>query len=129
MPDLITTFGNLQRSRPAGEKRRAARTAAAADVPTDVASALRQMQLLASGDSPRVAMLPSSFATRASRIELGWGTIFLKRALAPEAAEAFIAERVCAEAAWYKVACGVVPGVAPTVLGSLPGAGVIALEY
>jgi tRNA A-37 threonylcarbamoyl transferase component Bud32 len=127
MPDLITTFGNLQRSRPASEKRRTARAAAAADVPTDVASALRQMQLLASGDSPRVAMLPSGLATRASRIDLGWGTICLKRALAADAA--FIAERICAEAAWYKVACGVVPGVAPTVLGSLPAAGVIALEY
>jgi tRNA A-37 threonylcarbamoyl transferase component Bud32 len=130
MPDLITTFGNLQRSRPASEKRRPPRAAAAADVPTDVVSALRQMQLLASGDSPRVAMLPSSLATRASRIDLGWGTIFLKRALAPEAApEGFIAERVGAEAAWFKVACGVVPGVAPTVLGSLPAAGVVALEY
>src|SRR5262245_10845546 len=131
MPDLITTFGNMQRSRPASEKRRSARTTvAAADLPTDVVSALRQMQLLASGDSPRVTMLPSSFATRASRVDLGWGTIFLKRELAPEAgAESFLAERVHAEAAWFKVACGVVPGVAPTVLGSLPGAGVIALEY
>lgn len=130
MPDLITTFSNLQRSRPAAEKRRAPRPVAAADVPTDVASALRQMQLLASGDSPRVTMLPSGFATRACRIDLGWGTIFLKRDLAPEtAAESFIAERVGAEAAWFKVACGVVPGVAPTVLGSLPAAGVVALEY
>jgi Phosphotransferase enzyme family len=131
MPDLITTFSNMQRSRPAAEKRRGARTTvAAADVPTDVVSALRQMQLLASGDSPRVTMLPSSFATRASRIDLGWGTIFLKRALASEAgAESFVAERVHAEAAWFKVACGVVPGVAPTVLGSLPAAGVVALEY
>jgi hypothetical protein len=130
MPDLITTFSNLQRSRPAAEKRRTPRPVAAADVPTDVASALRQMQLLASGDSPRVTMLPSSFATRACRIDLGWGTIFLKRELAPEAAaESFIAERVGAEAAWFKVACGVVPGVAPTVLGSLPAAGVVALEY
>ena len=130
MPDLITTFSNLERSRPAAEKRRTPRPVAAADVPTDVASALRQMQLLASGDSPRVTMLPSSFATRACRIDLGWGTIFLKRELAPEAAaEGFVAERVGAEAAWFKVACGVVPGVAPTVLGSLPGAGVVALEY
>jgi Phosphotransferase enzyme family len=130
MPDLITTFSKMQRSRPAAEKRRSTRTVAAADVPTDVASALRQMQLLASGDSPRVTMLPSSLTTRACRIELGWGTIFLKRALASEtAAEAFIAERVCAEAAWFKVACAVVPGVAPAVLGSLPAAGVLALEY
>ena len=129
MPDLITTFGNLQRNRPASEKRRMAR-AAAADVPTDVASALRQMQLLASGDSPRVTMLPSSVATRACRIELGWGTIFLKRALAPDpAADGFLAERTRAESAWFKVACGVVPGVAPTVLGSLPAAGLLALEY
>jgi tRNA A-37 threonylcarbamoyl transferase component Bud32 len=130
MPDLITTFGELERSRPANEKRRPARNVAAGDVPTDIASALRQMQLLASGDSPHVAMLTSSFATRAARVELGWGTVFLKRALAPEAgAEAFLAERVCAEAAWFRVAGGVVPGVAPTVLGSLPAAGAVALEY
>jgi len=130
MPDLITTFSDLQRSRPASEKRRPPRAVAAADVPTDVASALREMQLLASGDSPRVTMLPSSLATRACRIDLGWGTIFLKRARAPEAApEGFIPERIGAEVAWFKVACGVVPGVAPTVLGSLPAAGVVALEY
>jgi len=130
MPDLITTFSNLQRSRPAAEKRRTPRAAPAADVPTDVASALRQMQLLASGDSPRVTMLPSSFATRACRIDLGWGTLFLKRALAPDqAAEGFLAERVQAEAAWFKLAAGVVPGVAPAVLGSLPAAGTLALEY
>jgi hypothetical protein len=129
MPDLLTTFSNLQRSRPAGEKRRAPR-AAAADVPTDVASALRQMQLLASGDSPRVTMIPSGIATRACRIELGWGTLFLKRALATDAvAEGFLAERTCAESAWFRIACGVAPGVAPTVLGSLPTAGVLALEY
>jgi aminoglycoside phosphotransferase (APT) family kinase protein len=130
MPDLITTFSNLQRSRPAAEKRRTARAVATAEVPTDVASALRQMQLLASGDSPRVTMLPSSFATRACRIDLGWGTLFLKRALTPDAAaEGFLAERVHAEAAWFKVAAGVAPGVAPAVLGSLPAAGALALEY
>lgn len=130
MPDLISTFSNLQRSRPASEKRRKARAVAAADVPTDVASALRHMQLLASGDSPRVTMIPSGLATRACRIELGWGTLFLKRALATDAvADGFLAERTCAESAWLKVACGVVPGVAPVVLGSLPAAGMLALEY
>jgi len=130
MPDLLTTFGKMQRTRPAGEKRRAPRAAAHTDVPTDVASALRQMQLLASGDSPRITMIPSGLATRATRIELGWGTIFLKRALATDAlAEGFLAERTCAESAWFRIACGVAPGIAPTVLGSLPAAGVLALEY
>ena len=44
-------------------------------------------------------------------------------------ADAFPAERTCAESAWLKIACGVVPGVAPAVLGPIPEAGVLALEY
>jgi tRNA A-37 threonylcarbamoyl transferase component Bud32 len=130
MADLITTFSNMQRSRPAGGMLAAKRPVAAADVPTEMATALREMQLLANGDSPRATTLPSSRVAHVSRVELGWGTLCLKRAL-PHGTpgDATAAERTCAEAGWLKVACGVVPGVAPAVLGLAPTAGALALEY
>ena len=130
MADLITTFSNMQRSGPAGGMLAATRSVAAAGVPTEMAAALREMQLLANGDSPRATTLPSSRAAHVSRVELGWGTLCLKRALAHDApGNATAAERTDAEAAWLKVACSVVPGVAPVVLGMAPAAGTLALEY
>ena len=66
-----------------------------------------------------------------SGIELGWGVVCLKRQLAPDSAagEAYAVERASAEAAWHKVACGVVPGAAPVVLGALPNGAVFAMEH
>ena len=79
MPDLITRSAICNAAGP----RRApgARTAVtAADVPTDVVSALRQMQLrlrrLAAGHHAAVGLRRAR-----GRIDLGWGTIFLKRSL------------------------------------------------
>jgi aminoglycoside phosphotransferase (APT) family kinase protein len=131
MSDLITTFSTLQHSRPAVGALRALRLVGAADVPTDVVLALRQLELLASGDIPYVTPLVSSRAARIYRVELGWGVVCLKRQLAPDAAagEAHAAERASAEAGWHKVACDVVPGAAPVVLGALPSGTVFAMEY
>jgi aminoglycoside phosphotransferase (APT) family kinase protein len=131
MSDLITTFSTLQHSRPSVGALRALRLVGAADVPTDVVLALRQLELLASGDIPYVTPLVSSRAARIYRIELGWGVVCLKRQLAPEpaAAEAHAAERARAEAGWHKLACDVVPGAAPVVLGALPNGAVFAMEY
>jgi aminoglycoside phosphotransferase (APT) family kinase protein len=131
MSDLITTFSTLQHSRPSVGALRALRLVGAADVPTDVVLALRQLELLASGDIPYVTPLVSSRAARIYRVELGWGVVCLKRQLAPDAAaaEAHAAERASAEAGWHKLACDVVPGAAPVVLGALPNGAVFAMEY
>jgi aminoglycoside phosphotransferase (APT) family kinase protein len=121
----------LQHTRPSVGALRALRLVGAADVPTDVVLALRQLELLASGDIPYVTPLVSSRAARIYRIELGWGVVCLKRQLAPESVpgDAHTAERATAEAGWHKVACGVVPGAAPVVLGALPSGAVFAMEY
>jgi tRNA A-37 threonylcarbamoyl transferase component Bud32 len=131
MSDLITTFSTLQHTRPSVGALRALRLVGAADVPTDVVVALRQLELLASGDIPYVTPLVSSRAARIYRVELGWGVVCLKRQLAPEpaAGEALAAERAGAEAGWHKVACDVVPGAAPVVLGAAPNGAVFAMEY
>ncbi len=131
MSDLITTFSTLQHSRPSVGALRALRLVGAGDVPTDVVLALRQLELLASGDIPYVTPLVSSGAARIYRVELGWGVVCLKRQLAPDpgAGEAHAAERASAEAAWHKLACGVIPGAAPVVLGALPNGAVFAMEY
>jgi tRNA A-37 threonylcarbamoyl transferase component Bud32 len=131
MSDLITTFSTLQHRRPSVGALRALRLVGAADVPTDVVLALRQLELLASGDIPYVTPLASSRAARIYRVELGWGVVCLKRQLAPDTAgaEAHAAERASAEASWYKLACDVVPGAAPVVLGALPNGAVFAMEY
>jgi len=131
MSDLITTFSTLQHRRPSVGALRALRLVAAADVPTDVVLALRQLELLASGDIPYVTPLVSSRAARVYRVELGWGVVCLKRQLAPDpaAGEGHAAERASAEAGWHKLACDVVPGAAPVVLGALPNGAVFAMEY
>jgi tRNA A-37 threonylcarbamoyl transferase component Bud32 len=131
MSDLITTFRTLQRARPSTAKRRARHRVESADVPTDVVAGLRQMELLASGDVPRVTALASSPAARVYRVDLGWGSLCVKRHVShdPSDARALMAERVSAETAWLKVASGVVPGTAPAVLGAFPAGGVFAMEY
>jgi aminoglycoside phosphotransferase (APT) family kinase protein len=131
MSDLITTFSTLQHSRPSVGALRALRLVGAADVPTDVVLALRHLELLASGDIPYVTPLVSSRAARIYRIELGWGVVCLKRQLAPETVggDAYAVERASTEAAWHRLACDVVPGAAPVVLGALPNGAAFAMEY
>jgi aminoglycoside phosphotransferase (APT) family kinase protein len=130
MSDLITTFSTLQHRRPAVGALRALRLVGAADVPTDVVLALRQLELLASGDIPYVTPLVSSRAARIYRVELGWGVVCVKRQLAPDShGEAHAIERASAEAGWHKVACDVAPGAAPVVLGALPSGAVFAMEH
>ncbi len=131
MSDLIRTFSTLQHSRPSVGALRALRLVGAADVPTDVVLALRQLELLASGDIPYVTPLVSSRAARIYRVELGWGVVCLKRQLAPDSAagDAHATARASAEAGWHKVACDVVPGAAPVVLGAAPSGAVFAMEH
>ena len=131
MTDLISTFSTLQQKRRSPATRRKLRIVDSGDLPTDLVAALRQMDLLASGDLPRVTTLASSATTDVYRVDLGWGPVCVKRAVRNGTgnAQALALQRVSAETAWFKVAGGVAPGVAPTVLGSLPGAGVFAMEY
>jgi len=126
MSDLITTFSTLQQHRQSSGARRVPRVVGVADVPTDLITALREMELLAPGDVPRMTTLASGRTARVYRVDLGWGTVCLKRALSHDPLGA---ERTRAETGWFKVASEAVPGTAPTVLGSHPAGAVFAMEY
>jgi aminoglycoside phosphotransferase (APT) family kinase protein len=129
MSNLSTVFNSLRWARPqapgAGE-------APAAEAPTELATALAQMELLVAGDRPRVARLPSSPAAAVWRAELAWGTVCVKRALpVPEAHidHAAALARSAYETRWLRLAREVVPDSAPEVVGEHPAAGVFAMEY
>lgn len=89
------------------------------------------MELLARGEMPRSLPLPSSRAARVYRVDLAWGRVCLKQALAHDdvMVDAFTTARAGAEVAWFKVASSVVPGAAPTVLGSQPRRAAFASDY
>ncbi len=131
MSTLATTFGNLQHSRAPSAAARRARAVADGDVPSEIAGALRGMDLLAPGDVPRLTLLSDSGDARVMRADLGWGTVCVKHAAATPGAPdgALWFERVDAEVRWHKLAQSTVPGCTPTVLGSLPSGGWLALEY
>jgi aminoglycoside phosphotransferase (APT) family kinase protein len=130
MPTLATTFGTLQRSRSGARAARRSRAVAAGDVPSETAAALRAMGLLATGEPSSCVRLSDGADALVLRAELRWGTVCLKHVAPgepPEAAQC--AERVDAEARWLKLAQTAVPGCTPTVHGSLPSGGWLALEH
>jgi aminoglycoside phosphotransferase (APT) family kinase protein len=131
MANLLTTFGTLQRLRAIEDAPAVERSIATGELPTDVAATLRDMQLLAAGDTPRAALLPSSRLTSAYRVELGWGTICVKLALPHGDAmvDAYTTARAGAEIAWFRLACNVVPGAAPVVLGFHPRRAAFATDF
>jgi Ser/Thr protein kinase RdoA (MazF antagonist) len=131
MATLATTFGTLQHSRKRGGIAPRLRAVGPGDVPSEAAAALRAMDLLAPGDLPRLRPLSLSSDARVFRADASWGTVCLKLATAaPEGvADEAIAGRVEAEHRWLKLAQSIVPGCTPTVLGSLPSGGCLALEY
>ena len=130
MATLATTFGTLQHSRARAGSASRSRAVARGDVPSEIAAALRAMDLLAPGDLPRLIPLSLSGHARVFRAELGWGTVCLKRAeiASTDAADQALADRVDAERRWLKVAHSAVPGCTPAVLGAFPSGGWLALE-
>jgi aminoglycoside phosphotransferase (APT) family kinase protein len=131
MATLATTFGTLQHSRAPSAAALRARAVDDGGVPSEIAAALRAMDLLAPGDVPRLTPLSDSDDARVMRADLGWGTVCVKHvATAPGTQDGAIStERVDAEVRWLKLAQSAVPGCTPAVLGSLPSSGWLALEY
>ncbi len=131
MASLITTFGTMQRRSRRAAKRPPPPAVTAGDVSTEVACALSEMELLARGDVPRSVPLASSRAARVYRVDLAWGRVCLKQAVAHDDAmvDTFTTARAGAEVAWLKVASSVVPGAAPAVLGSQPRRAAFASDY
>jgi aminoglycoside phosphotransferase (APT) family kinase protein len=129
MSNLSTVFNTLRWARPQAS---GASETPAGEAPTELASALAQMELLVAGDRPRVTRLPSSAAAALYRADLAWGTVCVKRALpVPEAridAAAALA-RSAYETRWLRLAREVVPDSAPEVIAEHPAAGIFAMEY
>jgi aminoglycoside phosphotransferase (APT) family kinase protein len=129
MSNLSTVFNTLRWARPqapgTGET-------SAGDAPTEVVQALGQMELLVTGDRPRLTRLPSSAATAIYRAELAWGTVCVKRALPIADARIDAATslaRSAYETRWLRLAREIVPESAPEVIAEHPGAGMFVMEH
>jgi 5-methylthioribose kinase len=131
MATLASTFTTLQQSRVPGGENAALPVVANGSVSTALAETLRAMQLLAPGDTPRETPVPGSRRARVSRIDIGWGTVCVKRAVAPSEApsDPLHAERSSAEVRWLKAAHSIAPGCAPAILGEHPAGAAFAMEY
>jgi aminoglycoside phosphotransferase (APT) family kinase protein len=129
MSNLSTVFNTLRWARPQGP---GVVATPAAEAPTDLVHALAQMDLLVTGDRPRMTRLASNASTGVYRVELAWGTVCLKRALPDPGARldgAAALARSAYETRWLRLAREVVPGSAPEVIAEHPAAGVFAMEY
>jgi aminoglycoside phosphotransferase (APT) family kinase protein len=129
MSNLSTVFNTLRWARPQAP---GAAERPAAETPTEVVQALGQMELLVTGDRPRLTRLPSHPATAIYRAELAWGTVCVKRALPlPEAHldPAASLARSAYETRWLRLAREIVPESAPDVIAEHPGAGMFVMEF
>lgn len=100
------------------------------DSSTGILKALEKMDLLAPGDRPRITSAGNGVSSDIYRVDLGWGTVCVKRALPmlKIAGEWTLpVERNVFEREWLKIARAVVGESVPGVLGELPG--MFAMDY
>lgn len=131
MATLASTFSTLQQSHPPVGAGAARHAVGAGGVPTALEDILRAMELLAPGDTPRETPVPGSRRARVSRIEVGWGTVCVKRAeLTPGTSlDPLHGAGLTAEVRWLRAAQSIAPGCTPAVLGEHPGGAAFAMEY
>ena len=129
MSNLSTVFNTLRWARPQGP---GVGESSPGEAPTELVQALAGMDLLVTGDRPRLTRLPFGPAAALYRADLAWGTACLKRALPlPDArldASAALA-RSDYETRWLRVARETVPDCAPEVIAEHPASGVFAMEF
>jgi len=99
---------------------------------SEIAGALRAMNLVDASEAFSVARLSGGVSCDVYRLDLATGTVCLKRALpklrvaadwrAPVA-------RAMSEVAWMKLAGGIVPGCVPKILGEDPDRHMFAMEF
>ena len=129
MSNLSTVFNTLRWARPQGP---GVEEPSAAEAPTELVQALAQMDLLVTGDRPRLTRLPSGPAAAIYRADLAWGTACLKRALPVPAAQLDAAAALARsdyEIRWLRTAREMVPDSAPEVIAEHPASGVFAMEH
>jgi len=130
MPNLRFTFNemNTQHERELGSMTLPANDSG--DSPTGMIEALEKMSLLAPGDRARITPVGNGGSSEIYRVELGWGTICVKRAL-PKIKFAgdgtLPPERSHFEYEWLKLVRAIVGDAVPDVLGEQPG--LFAMEY
>jgi aminoglycoside phosphotransferase (APT) family kinase protein len=100
------------------------------DSPTGMTDALEKMGLLAQGDHACITPVGNGASSEIYRVELGWGTICVKRAL-PNikfSGDGLLpAERSNFESEWLRLVRGIIGNAVPEVLGEQPG--LFAMEY
>jgi aminoglycoside phosphotransferase (APT) family kinase protein len=129
MSNLSTVFNTLRWARPPGP---GVGEPSAAEAPTELVQALGQMDLLVTGDRPRLTRLPSGPAAALYRADLAWGTACLKRALPVPGAHLDAAAALARsdyEIRWLRVAREMVPAAAPEVIAEHPASGVFVMEH
>lgn len=100
------------------------------DSPTGMIDALEKMGLLAPGDRARITRVGNGDSSEIYRVQLGWGTVCVKRALPRSkfTGDGMLpAERSCFEYEWLKLVRAIVGEAVPDVLGEQPG--LFAMEY
>jgi len=130
MTNLSMTFNEmrLQRNLEPGGLMRPANDGG--DSPTGLIDALEKMSLLAQGDQARITLIGDGGSSEIYRIDLGWGTICVKRALRKIkfAGDGTLPlERSNFESEWLKLVRVIVGDAVPEVLGEQPG--LFAMEY
>jgi len=129
MSNLSTVFNTLRWARPQSP---GVAEPPSAEAPAELVQALDQMDLLVTGDRPRLSRLPFGPAAALYRADLAWGTACLKRALPVPGAgldAAAALARSDYEIRWLRLARDLVPDAAPDVIAEHPGAGVFAMEF
>ena len=100
------------------------------DSPTGMIDALEKMSLLARGDRARITPVGNGGSSEIYRVELGWGTICVKRArpkIKFTGDGTLPPERNRFEYEWLKLARAIVGDAVPEMLGEQPG--LFAMEY
>jgi aminoglycoside phosphotransferase (APT) family kinase protein len=128
MTTLCTTFNALQARLGTCVSGLAQTSDIADESLTEVALALRHMDLLADSQVPQLTMLRGSNSSELYRAELGWGSVCIKRAL-PTLKSSICAptQRNHTESEWLKLARTVVGESVPEVLGECNG--MFAMDY
>jgi 5-methylthioribose kinase len=98
----------------------------------ELLGALRRLELVEPGESPRFESLGGGVSSDIWRVEVAKGSICVKRALERLKVEAdwrVPVERNANEVAWMQIARDIVPGCVPAILGHDQHAGLFAMEY
>jgi len=124
MSNIRTTFNEL-----------AARSGSAAphpvaECPSHLRTVLQDLEFLLPGESPATTLIAASATTEVTAVDLAWGRVVIKRALADDPDETDApAERAATEAAWLRLVNEIAPGATPELLGEHHASPSLILEW